>query len=196
MSRYSKLLVSTHNQGKLREIKQVLADTPLSVHGYRDFISYNIDVIEDGLTFEANAIKKAMAIPYLEESLILADDSGLEVDSLEGRPGIYSARYAGEGASSEQLCRKILLELEGVEARGAQFTCVMALRFSDGRCETVKGIVRGSIALQMTGQDGFGYDPIFVPEGFSVSFAEMSASEKNELSHRRRALDQILALLL
>ncbi len=194
--RFFRLLIATNNQGKLIEMKQIMADLPLEVCGYRDVIDHDIDVVEDGDTFEANAIKKAMAYPDLEGTVILADDSGLEVDCLDGRPGIYSARYAGVGASRETMCSTILGEIEDVEDRGAQFVSVMAVRFPDGSCETVRGIVRGSISDTMRGSDGFGYDPIFIPEGVEQTFAEMPSSQKNELSHRRRALEQVRDLLL
>lgn len=188
-------MIATNNQGKLREMQQIMTDLPLEVLSYRELIDHEIDVVEDGETFEANALKKAMAYPDFDGTVVLADDSGLEVDCLEGRPGIYSARYAGVGASKQEMCLKILGEVDDAVGRGAQFVSVMAMRFPDGSCETVKAIVRGTISDSMRGDGGFGYDPIFVPDGYQQTFSEMPTDLKNQLSHRRGALEQVRQVL-
>ncbi len=192
----NQLLLATNNPGKVKEISEMLSGSSLNVASYKDFINETIDVIEDGLTFEENAIKKVQAFPQLESVGYLSDDSGLEVDALDGRPGIYSARYAGEGATSDQLCHKILSELYGAGDRSARFVCVMALRLPDGSVQTVRGEVEGRIAYDMQGDQGFGYDPIFIPEDLDCTFADMSLEQKHEYSHRGRALNLIRNILV
>ena len=182
------LILSSNNRHKVDEIKQILSGVSLQVCGYSEVFDQEIQIVEDGQTFEENAIKKVQSFPQCEEALIMGDDSGLEVDALDGRPGIFSARYAGEGASSTQLCQKILSELEGIQNRQAQFVCVLAIRFPDSRIETITGLVRGHISYEMKGKNGFGYDPIFIPEQHQLSFAQMTADAKHALSHRGRAL--------
>ena len=189
------LIIGSNNPYKIQEIIALLDGVPLTVVGYKDVFVNEIDVVEDGITFEENAVKKVTVFPELESVIYLADDSGLSVEALGGRPGVYSARYAGEGASSEQLCYKLLKEMYGVGDRSAQFTCVVALRFPGNRIELVKGVVRGHISHEIYGENGFGYDPIFMPEDYDITFAEMSSEDKHALSHRGRALAQVRPLL-
>ena len=146
------------------------------------------DVMEDGKIFEANAIKKAVSLAEATGLWALADDSGLEVDALNGAPGIYSARYAGEPVSYPANNRKLLRELEKTPNRRARFCCVIALSSPDGKTKTVEGRCEGVIAREERGRQGFGYDPLFIPDGFSKTFAEMDSDAKNAISHRGRAL--------
>ena len=182
-----KLLLATSNPNKLREIRALLNVPGLEILGALDFPDMP-EVVEDGDTFEANAVKKARAMSQVSGTWALADDSGLEVDALNGEPGVYSARYAGEVASSSDNNRKLLSALEGVENRAARFRCVLALVSPEGTARTLAGACEGSIAFEPRGDGGFGYDPLFIPEGHDRVFAEMSGEEKNKLSHRGRAL--------
>ncbi len=163
---------------------------PVEVCLYQEVVGDPIDVVEDGNTFEENARKKVMAMPAVPGVIFLADDSGLCVDALNGRPGVLSARYGGEHASFAEKCEKLLGELAPHTNRNAHFACVIAIRFPDGTVETVEGAVKGQIALEPQGTQGFGYDPIFVPEGHTETFAQLPAAVKNQLSHRANALQK------
>lgn len=181
------LLVATRNRHKLDEIRALLglaAETLTSGLDYPDFD----DVEEDGDTFEANAVKKARVWAERTGAWCLADDSGLEVDALEGAPGVYSARYAGEPADYAANNRKLLAALDGVTDRRARFRCVMALADPKGHVQTVEGRCEGRIAEAERGTEGFGYDPLFIPEGHTLTFAELPPQTKNSLSHRGHAL--------
>ncbi len=182
-----RLLVATRNAHKLDEIRAILARPDLDVIGL-EALPGAPEIVEDGDTFEANAIKKAVTIARLAGTWVLADDSGLEVDALAGAPGVYSARYAGEPADYAANNRKLLRELAGIRNRRARFRCVMALSDPQGKTRTVEGRCEGHIIEAEAGTGGFGYDPLFVPEGARVTFAEMPAAEKNAISHRGRAL--------
>jgi XTP/dITP diphosphohydrolase len=156
------------------------------------------EVEETGSTFEENAALKALAISQLVPGLVVADDSGLEVDALDGAPGVYSARYAGEHASDAQNVAKLLAELAaaGVEGEAAaQFRCVLAVARDGKLQQSFDGFVRGVITRQAAGQQGFGYDPVFKPEGSDRTFAELDASAKNAISHRARAVAKLRAFL-
>lgn len=190
-ARMPTLALATNNANKVREIQAILAIPNLLVCSYQEVVGYSVDVVEDGLTFEENARKKVMAYPQKDQVIYLAEDSGLEVSGLQGAPGVYSARYAGIGASSSELCDKVLKTLGDGLDRRAQFRAVMALRFSDGQIEIAEGVCKGQIATEKRGTGGFGYDPIFIPEGHSRTFAEMEAKEKNKLSHRAQALEKM-----
>lgn len=184
-----KLLIATRNPHKLSEIREIF-DLP-----EREFVSAldfpDIpDVVEDGATLEANAIKKAVTMALATGFYALADDTGLEVTALDGAPGVYSARYAGAEADYAANNRKLLAELAPVDDRAAQFRCVIALSDPDGRAQYVEGICPGRIAREPRGANGFGYDPIFIPDGFDRTFAELASDEKNRISHRGRALGQ------
>lgn len=179
-----KIVLATKNKDKIREIKKILSDLPVEIKTMADFEGIP-DVEEDGATLEENAIKKATEFHKFTGLPAIADDTGLEVDALNGAPGVYSSRFAGEEASYEDNRKKLLRELENVpEAkRGAQFRCVVA--FADGsRRMTTEGIVRGKILREERGDSGFGYDPVFwVPE-FEKTFAEIDLEKKNAISHR------------
>jgi len=175
----------------------MLADLPVTVRSLADFPGAP-DVVEDGATYRANALKKAWSAVKFTGKPALADDTGLEVDALGGQPGLYAARFAGEGCTFQDNIRKLLHLLEGApaERRGARFVCVIALAFPDGRERVVEGELRGRITESQVGVGGFGYDPVFyVPEA-GRTLAELTADEKNRISHRRRALDKARAIIL
>lgn len=151
------------------------------------------EVVEDGLTFRENATKKARAAARITSLPSLADDSGLVVRALDGRPGIHSSRYAGPDATDRKNVEKLLGELKGIEDRRAKFVCVVALALPDGTVETTEGEVHGTILHECRGQSGFGYDPVFEPTGWDLSFAELGEDEKNRISHRAEALRNALA---
>ncbi|NBV42038.1 RdgB/HAM1 family non-canonical purine NTP pyrophosphatase [bacterium] len=180
------IVVASGNRNKVAEIGEIMA--PVSVVTFDDIFGYPHHAVEDGLTFAENAIKKIDFLPLRPDTVYLSDDSGLVVDALDGRPGIYSARYGGEGVSTTRQCELILESLNGTQNRTARFVAVIALRFPNGNIETVEGIVEGTIAFEIKGNNGFGYDPIFIPEGETRTFGEMTASEKHGVSHRARAL--------
>ena len=184
-----KLIVATRNKHKLEEIHAILSGLAVELHSALDFPEIP-DVVEDGDTFEANAIKKAVTLARATGCWALGDDSGLEVEALGNAPGVYSARYAGEPVSYAANNEKLLRELAGKSDRRARFRCVMALSDPQGRAETVEGRCEGHIIEALRGVAGFGYDPLFVPDSFTQTFAEMPADQKNAISHRGRALAQ------
>lgn len=188
-----KLLFATRNRHKLGEIKEIFGLPGLDMVSALDFPEIP-EVIEDGDTLEANAVKKAVTLALATGLTAMADDTGLEVDALNGAPGVYSARYAGEQADYAANNRKLLAELEGVTDRRARFRCVISLAEPSGRAEYVDGTCAGHIAHSPRGDNGFGYDPLFIPDGFDRTFAELSADEKNRISHRGRALAQARAI--
>ena len=190
------LLVATRNQGKLKEIRALLEPLQIVVRGVAEFPDLP-EIVEDGLTFAANAEKKAATIARLSGCLTLADDSGLEVAALGGAPGIHSARYAGADADDAANNRKLLEELAATlpAQRSAAFVCVMALCTPDGRCRTFAGSLRGKIISAARGTEGFGYDPLFVVAGSQRTLAEIPLDEKNRISHRAQALMQVVAVL-
>ena len=182
-----KILIASRNAHKIQEIREIF-DLPgvewVSTEAFPDLA----DVVEDGDTFEANAIKKAAELARATGLWALADDSGLEVAALGNAPGVYSARYAGEPCNHAANNAKLLRELGGKSDRSARFRCVAALSDPSGRAETVSGSCPGRIIEALRGAQGFGYDPLFVPEGFEQTFAEMGNEQKNKLSHRGRAM--------
>lgn len=195
-----KLFLATGNKHKVEELKAMIADSRLSVEALpASAIGGMPDVVEDQETFTGNALKKARALAALapEGAWALADDSGLCVDALDGAPGVYSARYAGEGASDEENLQKLLREMSGLDAsrRGAEFRCHLALVARSGEEHVFEGKCRGRIIEQRRGEGGFGYDPIFTPEGEERSFAELSEKEKAEISHRGDAMETFIAWL-
>lgn len=183
-----KLFLATRNPGKVLEIREILRDLPLEITSLLDTPELP-HVVEDGTTLEENALKKAREIFEVTGIPVLSDDTGLEVFYLQMRPGVYSARYAGEGASYKDNYDRLLHELSGVKPveRGAQFRCVVAF-VCDGFEQTTEGICRGIIATEPRGAGGFGYDPVFIPEGYSNTFAELSTETKNQISHRAIAV--------
>lgn len=187
-----KVVLATKNAGKIAEIKAIL-DVPgiewLTYQGQADWP----DVIEDGSTFLANATLKATALADHFDTPAMADDSGLEVEALGGRPGIHSARFAGPDAADADNVAKLLLDLRDVPEgkRGAQFSSVVVLAMPGGRTVSATGVCPGTIAAAARGEGGFGYDPVFLPLGYEKTMAELTAAEKNSLSHRGRALRRL-----
>jgi XTP/dITP diphosphohydrolase len=192
------IVLATTNKKKVEEIKKIFGvmDTASRIYTLDDFPAVG-DVIEDGDTFEANALKKARHVAGATRMTAIADDSGLEVDALDGAPGVYSARYAGEGVSDDQNSTKLLDALKDVpdEKRGARFACCIAL-VSSNEVKTFMGYVEGTIGRELKGQNGFGYDPLFYPEGSKKTFAEIKDTEKNAISHRAMALRELQKYLL
>lgn len=188
------LVLATRNKKKIEEIKRIVAGLPVSVLSLDDYPDCP-ETLEDRDTFEGNAVKKAVEVVSCTGKPALADDSGLEVDALNGAPGVYSARYAGVNGNGSAVRNneKLLSELKNAapEKRTARFVCCMALAFPDGTIKTFFGEVKGRIAPEPKGKTGFGYDPVFVPDGFDRTFAEMSGDEKDKLSHRGKALEKV-----
>lgn len=184
-----KLVIATRNAHKLEEINAIFDFQGLEVLSAFNFPDVP-DVIEDQDTLEGNAAKKAVEIAAATGCWALADDSGLEVQALNGAPGVYSARYAGEECSYDANNKKLLRELQGKADRSAQFRTVVALSDPTGNVQTLEGACPGKIIEELRGINGFGYDPLFVPDGYSETFAELDAGIKNRISHRARALQQ------
>ena len=182
-----KILIASCNAHKILEIREIFDLPGVEWVSTAEFPQLH-DVEEDGETFEANAIKKATELARATGLWALADDSGLEVAALGNAPGVYSARYAGEPCNHANNNAKLLRELAGKADRSARFRCVAALSDPRGRAETVSGACPGRIVEALRGAQGFGYDPLFVPEGHDRTFAEMGNEQKNRLSHRGRAL--------
>jgi XTP/dITP diphosphohydrolase len=192
------LLLGTRNAGKVHEIETILADVPLRVRSLNDFANIGV-APETAPTYAENAISKAQFYARATGLNALADDSGLEVAALGGAPGVLSARYAGEGASDADRRALLLSELARTTSgnRGARFVCAVAIATPEGEVvNTAEGVCEGTIIFTERGANGFGYDPLFVPDGFDRTFAELSDSIKNEISHRARALRQTREFLL
>lgn len=187
-----KIIFATGNQGKMREIREILAGEDVEILSMKE-AGITLDIIEDGTTFAENAIIKAKAVaaaPEAQQAIVLADDSGLEVDYLNKEPGIYSARYMGEDTSYKIKNKNIIDRLEGVpkEKRTARFVCAIAAVLPNKEVITTEGTIEGYIGWKEAGTNGFGYDPIFYVDQYNCSTAELSAEVKNELSHRGKAL--------
>lgn len=190
-----KIIVATRNQHKLEEIQTILKDLPgFTLGSLREYPDAP-EVEEDRDTFVGNAQKKALAIADYTGELTIADDSGLSVDALGGAPGVYSARYAGPGATYQQLCQKLLENLQGCTQRSARFTTVISIAQPGKIRGDVTGICEGIILEEMRGSHGFGYDPVFLYPPLNKTFAELTAEEKNTVSHRARALQQLPVIL-
>lgn len=186
-------VIATENKHKLREIGAILKDFHLEVLSIKDVGLEGLEIIEDGKTFEENALIKARAIMEKTGKLTIADDSGLEVNILKNQPGIRSARFAGENATDDENNQKLLKLLEGVQLhnRTAQFVCCMAAVFPNGDIIVLRGECPGTIGFEPRGKDGFGYDPLFIVEKYNKTFAEMGEEEKNKISHRAVALGKL-----
>jgi XTP/dITP diphosphohydrolase len=185
------LVLATRNQHKVAEISGMLKDLGIRVRSLAEFRDAP-EVIEDGATYEENALKKARSAATFTGKPVLADDTGLEVDALEGRPGVHAARFAGEGCSYQDNINKLLTVLKGVpkDQRAARFVCVLALVMPDGREELVRGELEGWITEKPAGVGGFGYDPVFFSPQAEKTLAELSSDEKNRISHRWRAIER------
>ena len=186
-----KLIFATNNPNKLAEIKSAIKT--FEVFGLKE-MGIHEDIAETGTTLEENALIKSQYIFQKTALNCFADDTGLEVEALDGKPGVYSARYAGEHATAENNMQKLLSEMEGQKNRNARFRTVISL-ILDGKEYSFEGKVKGEILLQKTGIDGFGYDPIFKPIGYDQSFAEMTMEQKNEISHRGLAVKKLIHFL-
>ena len=184
-----KLIFATGNEGKMREIREILSDLGVEILSLKE-AGIHADIVEDGKSFEENAVIKAKTICELTHEVVLADDSGLEIDYLNGEPGIYSARYMGEDTSYRIKNQNLIDRLEGVpdEKRTARFVCVIAAAYPDGTVKTARGTMEGIIGYEERGENGFGYDPIFFLPEYGCSSAELSMEEKNKISHRGKAL--------
>ena len=191
------IILSSGNKHKISEIRNILKNMPFKVVSKDDLGYEDFDVEEDGETLEANAFKKAEELHKLVKGIVIADDTGLFVDALNGAPGVYSARYAGEHVSYKENNNLLLKNLASVpiEKRTAYFKTVIAVIFEDGKKLTAEGSVKGKIAFEEKGENGFGYDPLFIVENTGKTFAEMTAEEKNKLSHRARALMSLKEML-
>ena len=190
------LVLATRNRHKIEELVALLGNQGITIHTLDEFPDAP-DVLEDGDTCEANAVKKARAIAEFTGLSAVADDTGLEVDALGGRPGVYAARYAGEDATYEDNCRKLLQELTGVprERRTARFLTVAAIALPSGEVRVAQGTLDGVIAEEASGTLGFGYDPVFLIPELGKTLAQLSADQKNTISHRAKAFTQARDLL-
>jgi len=192
------IVLGTRNKKKVEEIRRITAGLPINVLSLDDFPDCP-DTVEDRDTFEGNAVKKALEVAQCTGKPALADDSGLEVDALGGAPGVYSARYAADAESGNDPKNyvKLLHDLRNIpsQERGARFVCCLALAYPDGRTRTFFGYAKGRIGHEPRGKKGFGYDPVFLPESYDRTFAEMTAEEKDGLSHRGKALEKLAEFL-
>lgn len=185
-----KIIFATGNEGKMKEIRMILADLGAEILSMKE-AGMDLDIEEDGLTFEENAIIKARAVhAHAKNAVVLADDSGLEIDYLDRQPGVYSSRYMGEDTPYDVKNAAIIRKLAGAveEERTARFVCVIAAALPDGRILTSQGVIEGRIAHKPAGEEGFGYDPIFYVPDFHATTAELTPEQKNAVSHRGKAL--------
>lgn len=187
-----KLVFATNNKNKIKEIKQLL-DNSIDLLSLED-IGCLEDIPETADTIEGNAIQKAQYVYENYGYNCFADDTGLEIEALNGEPGVYSARYAGEQKNANENMDKVLKKLEKMSNRNAQFKTIIAL-IIDGKTTCFEGKIKGKITLKKSGSEGFGYDPIFQPEGYSITFSEMQLKEKNKISHRGRATQKLINYL-
>ncbi|MEF3317978.1 RdgB/HAM1 family non-canonical purine NTP pyrophosphatase [Peptoniphilus grossensis] len=184
------IVLSTDNINKLREIREILEDLDIKIYGKSDIEGLDFEVIEDGDTLYDNALKKASAMAERVDFAVLADDTGLFVKALNGEPGVHSARYASEHDDKKNR-EKLLNNLKDKEDRSAYFKTEIILIDEDKNIIPIEGVCPGKISLEERGDNGFGYDSIFIPDGFDKTFAEMSHEEKNQISHRSRALKNL-----
>ncbi|MCY7903036.1 XTP/dITP diphosphatase [Bacillus inaquosorum] len=189
-------IIATHNPGKVKEFKEILEPKGYDVKSLAE-IGFTEEIEETGHTFEENAILKAEAVAKAVNKIVIADDSGLSIDNLGGRPGVYSARYAGEQKDDQANIDKVLSELKGIEKeqRTARFRCALAVSIPGEETKTVEGHVEGYIAEEPRGEYGFGYDPIFIVKDKDKTMAELTSDEKNKISHRADALKKLSKLL-
>lgn len=189
-------IIATHNPGKVKEFKEILEPRGYDVKSLAE-IGFTEEIEETGHTFEENAILKVEAVAKAVNKMVIADDSGLSIDNLGGRPGVYSARYAGEQKDDQANIEKVLSELKGIEKeqRTARFRCALAVSIPGEETKTVEGHVEGYIAEEPRGEYGFGYDPIFIVKDKDKTMAELTSDEKNKISHRADALKKLSKLL-
>lgn len=187
-----RIIFATGNAGKMKEIREILNDLSYEVVSMKE-AGVTADIIEDGTTFEENAMIKAKTIAELTGEIAMADDSGLEVDYLDKAPGIYSARFLGEDTSYDIKNKYLIDQLEGVEGaeRSARFVCAIACVWPDGKSKVCRATIEGELAKAPAGENGFGYDPIFYVPQYGKTTAELSMEEKNEISHRAKALREM-----
>lgn len=187
------LIVSSDNNHKITEIKNILKDLPITVLSKTEAGCGDIEVVEDGGTLEENATKKAVEIAKKANGIVIADDTGLFVDKLNGEPGVYSARYSGENATYISNNQKLLEKLEGVplEERTAKFKTIIAIVLEDKSVKLLSGECSGRIGFEPKGENGFGYDPLFIVDGYGMTFAELGEDVKNTISHRANALKKL-----
>ena len=190
------IVIATSNQNKLKEFKELLKGYTVTILSLEDF-PHIPPVVEDGKSFYENALKKATTVAHHTGKFTIADDSGLEVEALGGKPGVYSSRFAGEDASDEENNARLLKELQGVlfDKRGACFKCVLVMAKPEGETAFVEGKCKGIIIDELRGHYGFGYDPLFLVPEYDETFSEIKLEEKNKISHRSRALQKLLKLL-
>ncbi len=190
------MISATQNKGKIREIREALKGLDLRIYPLDHFPDVP-EIEEDGKSFAENALKKARFYSKYFGKLTIADDSGLEVNGLKGLPGIHSARYAGEGATSQENNRKLLREMRGlpISKRRARFRCVIAVVSQDGKEAVAEGSCKGTIGFKEKGKKGFGYDPLFILPKYGKTMAELSLKEKNEISHRGKALRKVRKII-
>ncbi|MFH1096383.1 MAG: XTP/dITP diphosphatase [Candidatus Desantisbacteria bacterium] len=186
-----KLVIASRNKGKIEEIKKYLSDTPIEVVSLSEYPAIP-EVIEDGHSFEENAAKKAIFVAEYTQEIALSDDSGLEVDCLHGEPGVLSARFGGDNLDDNGRNQLLLERMKNIPLadRTAHFTCAIAIVDPEGWIKIVKGQCQGSIDFVQRGEQGFGYDPVFIPTGYTATFAELGIEEKNKFSHRAKALEK------
>lgn len=191
-----RIIFATGNAGKMKEVRMLLKDLDYEIVSMKE-AGVDIDIIEDGKTFEENALIKARAIARETGELVLADDSGLEIDYFDKAPGVYSSRYLGEDTPYDVKNRMILERMKGVEdeKRTARFVCVIAAVFPDGTSKTVRETIEGMIGYEIKGENGFGYDPIFYLPEYGCTSAEIPLEEKNKISHRGKALKKMRELI-
>lgn len=191
-----KVIFATSNEGKMKEVRSILEGLDVEVFSMKEAGIF-VEVVEDGTTFEENAAIKATAIQKECGEIVLADDSGLEVDYLNKEPGIYSARYMGEDTSYRIKNKSLIDRLEGVEGedRSARFVCAIAAAFPDGTVEITRGTIEGQIGYEEKGENGFGYDPIFYVPEYGCTTAELTLEQKNEASHRGKALRKMKEII-
>jgi len=192
-----KIIIASNNKGKIKEIRAIIGEQDIELLDLKD-IGFTDEITEDGYSIKENAVKKGLSVMKAVGELTIADDSGLEVDAIDGQPGVLSARFSGEGATDESNNRKLLEHLSNIpmEKRGAQFRCVMALIYPNGRILTAEGICRGRIAYKPIGDKGFGYDPIFIPNGYDKTFSQLGSHVKNQISHRAIALYKMKGIMI
>ncbi len=189
------LLLATSNPHKLQEVRQILSPHGITLYGIHDLNLDPEDVDENGSNYYENALIKATALAKLTNMPIIADDSGIEVEAMDNKPGIHSARYSKECGGHHNAIKNILEKVEETGNRKARFVCNVVLLNTEKEPRLFEGITTGEIASEERGEEGFGYDPIFIPDGYDVSYAELSPAEKNTISHRAKALKKLLTYL-